>query len=188
MLRFFSFLFLHHSPDDSLSLLDSFLTIPLERLTPKCDFHCSTPCMASFFFHLRTSFHFMCDYLHSLPFFYRTDHPSIYICLSPFAKNTAWSVHRVYTYIKRRYLLYFSPTWIYSIVPCHQNLSKSPRYFWVRAPLYKPCPWNSQQPLVAWSCCGSPQHPCPLKNTSQGSLVPHRFESTFVSTRAKRNN
>ena len=54
-----SFLFLHRSPADSLSPLNSLLTIPLECLTPKHGFHCSTPRMASFFFHPWTSFHFM---------------------------------------------------------------------------------------------------------------------------------
>ena len=45
------------------------------------------------------------------------------------------------------------------------------------------------QPTVAKSHWGSPQHPCPLKDTLQGSLAPLSYlKSTFVSTQTERNN
>ena len=82
----------------------------------------------------------------------------------------------------------FSLTWIYSIVPCNPDLFKSPCYFWAHASLKTlalETPCNRSLPgatvevpsiLVPWRT--------PLKNP----FVLCRFESTFVSTRAKRNS
>ena len=50
---------------------------------------------------------------------------SLYIHLSSSAKDTAWSVHCISTYLSRQYIMYFPLTLIYLIIPCNLDLSES---------------------------------------------------------------
>ena len=85
-------------------------------------------------------FLFMCNLLRSL--LSSIAQPcSLYIHLSSFAKDTAWSVHCVSPYLSRRYILYFPLTLIYLILPCHW-ISESSHYSWVCAPLWNLRPWT----------------------------------------------
>ena len=98
--------------------IDFLLTILTERLTPKRGFLYYAPRMALFFSSHRRHLTSCVTSYTALFLFYRTANLSIYIRLSLSTENTAWSVRRVHTYINRRYLLYFSLTLIYLILPC----------------------------------------------------------------------
>ena len=128
-------------------------------------------------------FYFMCNLWHSLLPFYRTDH-LLFICLSFSTMDTAWSVRRVSTYI-RRHLLYLYlnlnllvPPWI----------SSSPR---TTLECALPCESSPLNFLKATDCCQKLLRKPPAslvpEDALQETLRPKSFKSTLASTRVKRN-
>ena len=96
---------------------------------------------------------------------------SSYIRLSSLTRNTVWSMRRVSIYLSRQHFLYFSQlesTWLFFVKGISLNLCATLECAFLCLNL----PLNSlKQPIVARSCCGSPQHPWLLKSPSRKPLA-----------------
>ena len=79
-----------------------------------------------------------------------------------------------------------SLTWIYSIIPCHLDLSKSSHYFWVCAPWINP--WTPlEQPTLLWDAVEAPSIYDTWRRPSSPWEPSTFLEFALVSTWAKRN-